>query len=139
MATLVGSCNQCFPSNKVACLDETHFATCFKGSPTATVTKCPGNRFCTNDVHICRSSAEGFTPVCYYSDYCGECAVTDGIFTCLDETTYVYCFGGQVPSTDSIRSCPPGYVCNFNTREVCVPKDKNEVNIEICVSSSTTG
>lgn len=127
MASLVGSCNQCFASNKVACVDETHFATCFQGVPTATITKCPSNRFCTDDVLICHSTAEGYSPVCYHDGYCGDCEITNGIFTCLDETTYGYCFGGKTPLEGTSRSCPKGYVCNYNFKEVCVSEETHEV------------
>ncbi|KAM7357122.1 uncharacterized protein ACRADG_002614 [Cochliomyia hominivorax] len=135
VASLIGSCNQCFASNNVACLDETHFATCFQGSPTKTITKCPGNRFCTNDVLICHSSAEGYMPVCYHDNYCSDCGVTNGVFTCIDETTYGYCFGGKTPLKGSQRSCPQGFVCNYNSREVCVPENTQEPS---CGKTSTT-
>ena len=135
VSNLVGKCNQCFPNSKIACIDENHFSTCFENLPTATITKCPGERFCTEDVLICRTLEEGYTPSCYHN-YCGDCSVSDGIFTCLDETTYGYCFGGTIPLPGTVRSCPLGFVCNYNSREVCVPENKNQVIIAsfICIS-----
>ncbi|KNC25148.1 hypothetical protein FF38_03891 [Lucilia cuprina] len=128
VTSLVGTCNQCFASNNIACLDETHFATCFQGSPTSTITKCPNNRFCTDDVLICHSSPEGFSPICHH-DNCNDCEATNGIFSCLDETTYGYCFGSNTPLKGTLRSCPKGYVCNFNFREVCVPMETHEYSL----------
>ncbi|XP_037824867.1 mucin-2-like [Lucilia sericata] len=136
VTSLVGTCNQCFASNNIACLDETHFATCFQGSPTSTITKCPANRFCTDDVLICHSSTEGFSPICHH-DNCNDCEATNGIFSCLDETTYGYCFGANTPLKGSLRSCPKGYVCNYNFREVCVPEETHEPSCAINTPSTT--
>ncbi|TMW41223.1 hypothetical protein DOY81_013697, partial [Sarcophaga bullata] len=134
VSNLVGKCNQCFANSKIACIDEKHFSTCFEGSPTATITKCPGERFCTEDVLICHTLEEGYTPSCYHN-YCGDCAVSNGIFTCLDETRYGYCFGGTIPLLGTVRSCPLGFVCNYNSREICVPENKNQPS---CIGQTTT-
>ncbi|XP_073841231.1 uncharacterized protein [Musca autumnalis] len=102
---------------------------------TTTITSCPAGRVCTADRQICRLPDEGFTPICY-EENCNNCEESYGAFTCLDQTTYGYCFGGSnTPYVTAINSCPQGYVCNTYSNDVCVPAETNSPS---CLMVSTT-
>ena len=114
-------CNTCNP-NGIACINETAFNLCFnEKADTTNEFNCPEGNVCSQTQFKCVKKGDG-PAAC---DPNQGCAVCDGIkmFACTSRTTFAQCNGDVI--TRNSGKCPEGFVCDSNSKEICV----NECNM----------
>lgn len=106
-----------------------------QGKATEDFITCPENYVCTQDRLVCYPLPNA-TPSCIvekepHSNLCGVCNVNK-VYACLDETTIAFCFGNDVPDTNTLSYCPENTVCDISGIEgFCASSNFVKVRIQI--------
>ncbi|KAL5287561.1 hypothetical protein ACFFRR_008446 [Megaselia abdita] len=115
--TLTGLVSGDCQENGVNCLSANTFVLC---DGDGTSYKCPDGKVCTTHEDICRPNCgeDPSSPV--VPTKCGVCeASPNKRFACISESTFIFCFGKDVPFEGSEGYCSEGFVCDVNNPQVC--------------------
>lgn len=121
------TCSDCSVTDGVyACLDEVSYGICFNlgAVDTNTIRSCKDGYYCNVDGSFC-SPQETSAPSCVTSttpspsstpvlSTCSDCSLTDGVYACVDETSYGVCYNLGFVDQSAIRSCDDGFYCNVD-------------------------
>ncbi|EDV50627.1 uncharacterized protein LOC6544781 [Drosophila erecta] len=113
------TCNVC-QSNKVKCLNETHFSFCGNGVLPDQVLKCPVDQICTGLQKICwpkGSISASCTPDAEVS--CPSCREPN-MFVCTSRTTFQMCDGDKL--TGQAIKCKDNTFCSISSKKFCVDR-----------------
>ncbi|KAL7734075.1 hypothetical protein ACLKA6_011760 [Drosophila palustris] len=66
---------------------------------------------------------------------CNDCALSEGVYACLDEFNYGVCYNTGSVDPGSVRTCPNSYYCNTDGGDFCSPVDSTSPS---CVPVTTT-
>ncbi|XP_026845400.1 cell wall integrity and stress response component 2, partial [Drosophila persimilis] len=76
---------------------------------------------------------------------CLNCALTNFQYTCVNETSYGFCFSEETVDETTIRSCDEGFYCTLDefcspeesSSPACVPDDTTSTTSDVTTESST--